>query len=130
MYARTIPLESGSRSSPCEPYLQIIDRVANIASFLLAFDLAFDDQLAGKADLPQSAEELRKGDFALSSRHLAAKLLAIGRIETIFDVNIANIGSDNVQRVDRIALPVHEQVSRIQVDAQIPGANSLDRTQK
>src|SRR5262245_53479397 len=102
-----------SRTAPLggEALLQIADAVGDVGrALLLVADFALDAQRPAITDLLQRLNKLANVRFPLAQRHLVAPGPRDFGADRVLDVNAANVGPEDLDRPDRVALLVQQHV--------------------
>src|SRR6266404_620633 len=115
--ARSLRLRLAAKR--CESIGQTILQVANSVRDVrnsrgLVADFALDAERAAVADFLQRLHELLDVRLSASERHFLAPLSRYFRTVRVLDVDAADIGTQNLDRPDRIALVVEEHVGGVE----------------
>ena len=71
-----------------------------------------------------------KVNLALADRRFVAEFMTILGVDAVFDMQIADILAENVQRVDRIAFTVKNDICGIEVDTQVWQSDIFDSAEQ
>src|SRR5258708_38633371 len=109
-------------------FFKVSFRRENVLGLLRSFDLALDRQRVLIADLLQQGDQHREVHLALTDRNLAAQLFWIRRVEPVLGMNAHDMGPEQLDCVRRISFPIQDQVSHVEIDANIVQADVVDRS--
>jgi hypothetical protein len=95
-----------------------------------AFNFAFDRNGSGVVQFLQPFEDLWEIDLTFADSHFPAEVFRVRGEQAVFCVHAADVGADDIQRVDRIALAVEDEIRGIEVDADVAGTNVLNEAEQ
>ena len=102
----------------------------DIRQLLLAVDFAFDRYIGVVSERMQLFKECAEIHPAVSKADLFTQIVAVGRIHAILGVEIADIGSENIECVYRIGFAVQDEIRGVEIDAEIVTVHRLKTAQE
>ena len=90
---------------------------------------ALDGEHAGVSTTWSLVKTARKSTSSLAHQNLFAQLAGVGWPEAVFGMDIADIGTEDVDCIDRIGLAVEDEVGHVEADAQVGHGDVADGAQ-